>query len=211
MDFLMTIFIANKEKPKSECAIELVRCDQISKNLRSRKLASVQEEESAQEKPTVPAKRSRRLFSAPQRSTNKEPDPPTETVSAKRGRRLQSATQKSDNKKADSPSDEDTISKVVTMICKLTNELLLAKKQLSDKSDFVLKLQQSYFEKNIECNKAQAVIEEKNKKIEELQNTIEVMRAEKYCDDLIKFEENSGKTSGKFSQYLKMKLVHHMQ
>lgn len=130
----------------------------------------------------IPAKRTRRFTSVPASVANTSTASSTSTssvqnVPAKRQRRLGSSTSKR-LKSTPTVAEEDSLSTIIAMNCKLTNEILLAKKQLSEKGDALLKMQQTLHEKNAECQDLRV-------KIMELESSLEKLRAEQFCNDLI--------------------------
>lgn len=81
--------------------------------------------------------------------------------------------------------DVDVMSNVVSVNCKLTNELLEIKKSLREKNDALIAMQVKYYEKDLECEKLKSLASEKDHQIVDLSEKIEIMRAEKVCTDLI--------------------------
>lgn len=116
----------------------------------------------------TPKKRTRRCMSMCSERTNAERSP------AKRQR----------GKIEEKDKEETSLSALINMNCKLTNEVLSTKKQLCEKVDALLNLQITLREKIDECNDLRA-------KVNELENRLEKMQAEQYCDDLIQFEPNT--------------------
>lgn len=129
----------------------------------------------------VPAKRNRRLVSTPLlRPTQSKPK--EQLTPGKRKRRFDSTPQQ-----GTSVGEDDTLSKIVALNCKLTNEVLVSKKQLFEKTNMLLKLQEDFHTKEIECMNLQTENAKKAAKVEELEKCIENMRSAQYCDDLIDF------------------------
>lgn len=91
---------------------------------------------------------------------------------------------------------DDPLSKLVTINCKLTNEVLITKNKLHEKMDAFMKLQENYYQKTIECK-------ELTSKVKELQKCVEQLKSERFTDDLIDFENNS---PGKFTYWTFFKL-----
>lgn len=81
------------------------------------------------------------------------------------------------------------MSEVVSVNCKLTNELLDMKKSLIEKNDALIAMQAKYYEKELECEKLKSLASEKDHQIGNLSKMIEMMRAEKICTDLIDLNE----------------------
>lgn len=102
---------------------------------------------------------------------------------------------------------DNTLSNVIAMNCKLTNEILFAKKQLSEKNDALFKIQQSLHERDIECNNLKAKMLEMVGEIEELKRCMEVMRAERFCDDLIEFGDDAASSKFSFFQIFFMEPI----
>lgn len=199
----------DKNPSKNELVVKLSRCDtQSERVLRSQKSHENKENKNACAEnsksadsftmPKVPAKRNRRLKSTPIHDENPRDDlnaPPV--VPAKRNRRLQSTPQLSPNFSASSNTGNDPVSSLVAVNCKLTNEFLVMKKQLYDKNEELLKIQCILNEKNIEMIKLESKIAERDAEIEELRNNLEKFKAEKFCNDLIEFDDSVGKPNGK--------------
>lgn len=155
-----------------------------------RKLRSHSQKQVTFESETVvPGKRGRRLLSLPNRteisnSISNEINQKQKVIPAKRKRRVASTP-------AISQTDgqpNDTMSKIVAMNCKLTNEILVAKKQLYEKTDDLLKLQELYFTKQAEYKDLQAKTAVMAEQIKELERTVEQLRAEQFCNNLIDFD-----------------------
>lgn len=135
--------------------------------------------------PVVPAKCTRRLGSVPaktRKSLNLEPSTDSNekrVIPAKRNRRFESTPQQP----ASIEKPEETISNIVAMNCKLTNEILATKKQLCEKSDALLKLQEKFHAKDIQCMNFQTEMVVMTEKIRELEKLIEQLRSERFCND----------------------------
>lgn len=115
-----------------------------------------------------PAKRARRLASTPHTSNR---------ANENRG----------NNNVAD--TQDDSLSKVIAMNCKITNELIATKKQLSDKNDLIVEMHKEHYDKNIECKALEITLAKKETEIKKLLKEIEKLKAEKFCDDLINLED----------------------
>lgn len=115
-----------------------------------------------------PAKRARRLASTPHTSNR---------ANENRG----------NNNVAD--TQDDSLSKVIAMNCKITNELIATKKQLSDKNDLIVEMHKEHYDKNIECKALETTLAKKETEIKKLLKEIEKLKAEKFCDDLINLED----------------------
>lgn len=170
-------------------------------------------------KPVVPAKRNRRQLSLPcvtnnlidsflaQSGTvsttvefvNKQKKRKTSTqerapsVPAKRNRRQLSMPCDANVSSVNSSSEQsDTLSKVIGLNCRLTNELLNSKKHLSQKTDDLLEMQRKFYEKQIECNNLLSLLTTKDAEIVQLKSALEKIYAQQFCDDLIDFEDCEG-------------------
>lgn len=140
---------------------------------------------SVPKKTVVAAKRAGRLNSAPCRLRQAVVvlSPIKET-----GEKQKRATKKRDT--AAVPNDSnDNISSLIAMNCKLTFEVLDTKKTLSEKNNALLKIQKNYFESQLEVIALQKSNTEKDQQIDMLLKQIERLKAERFCSDLISFDE----------------------
>lgn len=199
--------------------INLSRCDTSERMLRSRsnpdknKKNESLESKAMGENQKLPAKRNRRLLSAPLPTIDEYQSPP-----AKRKRQLINTQEKEGNvrtkRKQKAKSDlttahkenDEPLANIITMNCKLTNEVLSTKKQLAEKCDDLLTMQHNLHEKDIECMILQGKVTELEKQIKELEAMITNMRDQQFCDDLIKFEDTSEQSTGKFVRSLNAKI-----
>lgn len=181
-----------------DCIVKLSKIDENTlRNLRS---SNRGKHVSFQSDTAIPAKRNRRLASLALENpgSSKESKEKSNITPAKRNRRSDSTPQQC----VSSGEPNDTISKVVTMNCKLTNEILVAKKQLCEKTEDIVKLQESLHKKEMKCKDLQSETADLAKKIKQMEEIIEQMRAENFCNDLIDFE--AGQVSGEFEFSLYM-------
>lgn len=79
-------------------------------------------------------------------------------------------------------SSDKSFSRSIAMQCTLTTELLNSKKQLSEKNDALLKMQEK-------CFTMEKLLSEKDQQLMKLQNDFDNLKAERFCDDLIQFDE----------------------
>lgn len=125
----------------------------------------------------VPAKRDKRLLTAPCAS-----------VPAKRTKRCQSQSQ---NKSNSRNTDEDSVSSLIAMNCKLSNAILESKKQLYERSNALQKMSEKYFEKEVENITLKNLISVKVDQIQTLQKVIDEIKSQQFCTDLIRFDADS--------------------
>lgn len=85
------------------------------------------------------------------------------------------------------------MTEVVAVNCKWTNEVLVMKNVVMQKSDDFSK----NTTKNVECIKLNSTVVELQKQIDKLVNEVETLKAEKYCADLIALDtsDQSGTNS----------------
>lgn len=146
----------------------------------------------------IPGKRTRRTASlyvqnpSMNAGSSKASKETEKTTAAKRKRRCDSTPSLVEQ-------PDDALSKLVSMNCKLTNEILIAKKQFIEKTDVISKLQDALQGKTIENKDMQNTIAELMQKIKELERCIEQLRSERFCDDLIDFEGNKIPDFGKIN------------
>lgn len=81
------------------------------------------------------------------------------------------------------------VSSLIAMNCKLTSEVLDAKKLLSDKNNALLKIQKECFEEQLKVVALEKSNTEKDQQIDILRKEIEDIKAERFCTDLIRFDE----------------------
>lgn len=84
---------------------------------------------------------------------------------------------------------DSNVSILVELNCKLTNDVLLTKKHLAEKNDELIKIQKEYNLKTIECCNLQIQVHDLQKKVHENEMTIEKLRPEQFCEDLISFDD----------------------
>lgn len=126
----------------------------------------------------IPAKRVRRVLSVPASKVNANVESTKENSKIAPAKRKARCNSTSSQQAILNPETDDAISKLVTMNCKLTNEILLAKKQLCEKSDTILKLQERLHQNEIKGIEMTATIKS-------LEDRIEKMHSDNFCDDLI--------------------------
>lgn len=158
--------------------------------------------------PVVPGKRNRRLMSVPVQSgtsneniisIRSEDHEQNKDTPAKRKRRLNSTPVRSSSNE----DTENSLSKLISMNCKLTNELLVLKKQYSEKNDALLKTTQCFHDTNLQYQKLQFEFAQMEKEVERLEKCVEELRAERFCNDLIDLRSNTEETTGTLKILLK--------
>lgn len=161
---------------------------QMSKPLRSameHTLSPSKSNDSGANKTVVPAKRVNRFKSTPCGSLRHVVvlSPMEET-----GANNKRATKQRGTFAAPNVSDTD-VSSLIAMNCKLTSEVLDTKKLLSDKNNALLEIQKDYFAEQLEVIALKKSNLEKDQQIDMLRKEIEQIRAERFCTDLIRFDE----------------------
>lgn len=141
----------------------------------------------------VPGKRARRVMTmvSPPEKTDESTSSHShqKVVPAERNRRLFSVSGHSGEKQNNSPAKaDDALTKSVGLNCKLTNELLEAKKGLLEKTNQLLAMQQKCHDKDMESKDLCLLLESKNVQISQLKEHIEKLKAERFCEDLIDFD-----------------------
>lgn len=186
------------------CSVNLTRCDKrpISQRTRSHPIP-VQDQANEKTSPKIrekhvsfenvpfaTAKRTRRFANIPASFANEnaEPSASMPNVSAKRKSR-HSSTMPMKLKTTSLREDDNSLSSIIAMNCKLTNEVLLAKKPLSEQSEALLKMHQTLLEKSVECQDLRS-------EVQELQQSLERMRDERFCNDLIELEDKPEEAHG---------------
>lgn len=130
--------------------------------------------------PSFPVKRNRRVYSMDSesmtkaRSNNKRP------------------------KKSNDTENNDVMPQVIALNCKLVTETLSLKRALFEKNDSFTKMQEKFYEKEIEHIKSKALIEKYEKEILDLKNTIETLKEAQFCTDLIQFDDDSIQSESTF-------------
>lgn len=183
-------FSGNKPKSKP-CSVELVRIeepDQPKKySFRERNTKPIEKKA----KKIVPAKRNRRFESTPMVGT-KSLYAQKSSLTQKRRRSDTNLTNDEDNvaKKKKTGVENDDMSQVVALNCKLTNEILKTKNLLFEKNNDIIKLQEQYHKKDIECITLKSSLKEINEEINELKSAYAALKEERFCSDLIKFDDD---------------------
>lgn len=133
-------------------------------------------------------------FSEPKKATASASNP------GKR-RRLSDASTSGDSASSSKKKkiENDEMSEVVILNCKLTNEVLKLKNLVLEKGNDFVKLQEQYHQKMVECISLESSLEEAKKKIEELSNAYETLKSERFCSDLIKFDDDSSQPCGMYN------------
>lgn len=103
---------------------------------------------------------------------NSEKIPNKKVIRPKSNRVQSSAAPNSINK------ENSTFLDIVSLNCKLTNEMLDMKRSLSQKTNALSELEKRFHEKSIECIELKSKI-----------SKIEKEKSEKFCDDLISFDD----------------------
>lgn len=165
-----------EDEPKED--LSNVEQNNVKPGKRSRRLKT--------EKDAQPAKRAMRFTSIQNDHSNgamknfSNAQEKTVVQTPKRVRSSKNETVKNDNKQC-------TISDMIATSCKLTNEMLDMKKQLFDKTNKLLQLQQEHLQLVIKYNELVVVAERLTEENEDL-------RRQRFCDDLI--DLNPNQTSG---------------
>lgn len=92
--------------------------------------------------------------------------------------------------RAMNPDDDHDMSKIIALNCKLTNEVLGLKKMLLERNEEFVQMQKNYYESSIENIALKSSLEEAKKNIEDLNELVETLRAERFCGDLIQFDDD---------------------
>lgn len=167
-----------------------MKIDRIDKRVLRSTLAKIPANDmdaSASKETYVPGKRKRRV----------ESTPISQLIAPKRsGKSLESKS--NGKKKGKNTSTTDTIDMdIVTLNCKLTNDLLNMKKSLVENLEALNHMQKQYFEKDIECLKLKTLLLEKEKQIDDLEKGMDALRDQMFCTDLIKFDTDVENQNGK--------------
>lgn len=152
----------------------------------------------------IPAKRSSRAKSTPSHYVETNISQASGSKPLKR-RRLSDTNStdcnKNENKKKKVTSD-DVSEQVVIMNCKLMNEVLKLKNLMLEKTNDFINLREQYHQKVVECISLETSLAEAKKENQKLSEIYEVLKAEPFCSDLIKFEDggddNSKKSNGTY-------------
>lgn len=96
-------------------------------------------------------------------------------------------------------TENDEMSQVVVLNCKLTNEVLKLKNLVLEKGNDFVKLQEQFHQKMVECISLESSLEEAKKKIDELTNAYETLKSERFCSDLIKFDDDGSQQCGMYN------------
>lgn len=132
----------------------------------------------------VPGKRQRRVESMPTKQRSNAPKRRRNSLD------IDSSGQK--GKKDGKNCGLDDMKDIIKLNCKLTNELLGMKKLLTGKNDEFNEMQKQYYEKDIACLKLNTLVSEQAKQIDELKKSVQALMDEKYCNDLIQFDDIDG-------------------
>lgn len=154
------------------------------------------------EKPAeVPGKRSIRFKSTLPGSTKSNDAEALVSNNKKRPRVLNAVTTESDtNSSKKQKIENDDVTQIVVMNCKLTNEVIKLKNVVLEKNDFIIKLQDKYHQKTVECISLESKLDEAQQLLEELHDAYQGLKAEQFCSDLIKFDDDDG--AGMYRSYL---------
>lgn len=144
----------------------------------------------------APGKRTARLLSVPSKTNKKSPavsSPIKDACSihakntsarpAKHTARLKSVCEERDEQ-----SEIDSISRLIALNCKLTNEILETKKVLCEKNNTLLKIQQKLFEKEVETIDLKHLLSKQLEEIEMLKKEVSQLKDERFVTDLINFD-----------------------
>lgn len=83
----------------------------------------------------------------------------------------------------------DEMAKVISLNCKLTNEVLNMKKLLFERTDELIKLQERFHQKDTEYLQLNAMLLKTKKEKDDLSKELNEMKAEQFCSDLIIFDD----------------------
>lgn len=100
-------------------------------------------------------------------------------------------TKKSDGKHGPSNDvdlNNDSISRLIAVNCKLTKELLDSKKVLSEKNNSLLKIQENLFQKELELVNTKNLLSAADRQVEMIRKELDQLKAERHCEDLIQFD-----------------------
>lgn len=78
---------------------------------------------------------------------------------------------------------------MIGLNCKLTNDALLSKKLLAAKYDELLHAKNESNLKTIECLDLKSKVDAQERQIIELRKIVDQMRSERFCSDLIDFDD----------------------
>lgn len=87
--------------------------------------------------------------------------------------------------------NQDPISRLIAVNCKLTNELLDSKKVLSEKNNSLLEMQGKMLQKELELVATKNLLFTAGQQVEMLEKKLKQLKAEQYCTDLIQLEDAS--------------------
>lgn len=121
----------------------------------------------------TPGKRSRRMNSMPE-------------IQRKAGGTIKLGASKHHRSVVD---HDDDMTKVISLNCKLTNEVLHTKKLLVEKMNEYVKLQERLHQTDIERIQVKAMLLNAQKEIEHLKKEVDELKKARFCSDLITFDD----------------------
>lgn len=196
---MTSIFVDKSNKKIRNCTVKLNRIDPNTlsddpeKMRKTRSMRNQTEKPAQVEKPVQPkpGKRSIRFKSTPAESTKSIDDEALVSNNKKRRHVLNAVTTESGTKPSKKQKIEnDDVTQIVAMNCKLANEIIGLKNVVLEKNDCIIKLQDKCHQKTVECISLESKLDEAQKLLEELHDAYQGLKAEQFCSDLIKFDDN---------------------